>query len=125
MMKDMPYYCNNWEEFCELFITSFGIPNEQEDAYNQLQEFCQEDLDISIYFAEFNHLKTLAKYLRTRLSMSYIEESTWISSGLSVQWCHIRLPLTSGLLQLKHGISNYRKLGSSITSTELQKRNSP
>jgi len=32
MEQDTSDYCDNWDEFCERFLTSFGIPNEREDG---------------------------------------------------------------------------------------------
>jgi len=61
MEQDTSDYCDSWDEFCELFLISFGIPNEREEAYNQLTVFCQNDLDLSVYFVEFIRLKTLAE----------------------------------------------------------------
>jgi len=86
MIQDSPEYCDNWEEFCALFITSFGIPNEREDAYNRLAELCQDNWDLSVYLAEFNRLRTLAEVSEDvaihELRRGLSQDLFWAISGM-------------------------------------------
>jgi len=58
---DDPAYCDNWQDFCAQFLESFGIPNEREDALDQITRFCQEELELSVFIAEFQRLKNRAE----------------------------------------------------------------
>ena len=86
MIQDSPEYCDNWEEFCALFITSFGIPNEREDAYNRLVELCQDNWDLSVYLAEFNRLRMLAEVSEDvaihELCRGLSQDLFWAVSGM-------------------------------------------
>jgi hypothetical protein len=58
---DSDYYTDNWAEFKKVFLLSFGVPNEKEDAYNRLTRLIQGNLDLSVYIAEFKRLQRLAE----------------------------------------------------------------
>ena len=55
------YYTDSWEEFVKIFVQSYGIPNEKEDAQNKIQKLYQGDSPFESYIAEFKRLQILGE----------------------------------------------------------------
>jgi hypothetical protein len=59
--KQNGYYTDDWDTFKEKFIQSYGIPNEEDDAMNRIQEYFQGSLPFESYCAQFKHLQRMCK----------------------------------------------------------------
>jgi hypothetical protein len=58
--KDCEAYCDDWAGFKAVFLASFGVPNENEEAIFQLSSLVQDKMDFNVFVAEFQRLYELA-----------------------------------------------------------------
>jgi hypothetical protein len=58
--KDGESYCDDWQAFKDVFLASFGVPNEKEEAIFQLSSLVQDKMDFNVFVAEFQRLYELS-----------------------------------------------------------------